>query len=67
MKIRRSCGSGHSACLTVAGQFSIAGDHALIRQAVEDRTIKDALDELFQPSVCSPDSRPASAQPALIH
>jgi MoaA/NifB/PqqE/SkfB family radical SAM enzyme len=33
---------------------------------LEDRTIKDALDELFQSSVCSPDSRPASAQPALI-
>jgi MoaA/NifB/PqqE/SkfB family radical SAM enzyme len=33
---------------------------------LKDRTIKDALDELFQPSVCSPDSRSASAQPALI-
>jgi MoaA/NifB/PqqE/SkfB family radical SAM enzyme len=32
---------------------------------LKDRTIKDALDELFQPSACSPDSRPATAQIVL--
>ncbi len=36
MKIWRSYGSGHSARLSVVGEFTAAEDAALVRQAVED-------------------------------
>jgi hypothetical protein len=36
MKIWRSYGSGHSARLSVVGEFTTVDDAALIRQAVED-------------------------------